>query len=161
MGIFSNRIFREELRPGDHIYAYRRWHRYSHHDIHSNINATNDPKSSSSSRESPCGKCRHDPNSKRGKGTCSIECCYSNEETVCLATEIFNKDKVHGKGFGDYDLLDNNCENFTSYCKTGKSVSEQALKAMSIASASSRTDTPSSYTSKTTMVLSLFSSKSF
>lgn len=160
--------------------------------IHFNAtNDPNDPKSSSSSRESPCGKCGHDPNTKRGvlrtcldcflkdhhlllfeygvsplhftfkhKGTCSTECCYSNEETVALATEIFNKDKVHGKGFGDYAVLDNNCENFASYCKTGKRVSQQALKARGIVAASSNTNTPSSSTSKTAKVLSFFSSKS-
>lgn len=160
--------------------------------IHFNAtNDPNDPKSSSSSRESPCGKCGHDPNTKRGvlrtcldcflkdhhlllfeygvsplhftfkhKGTCSTECCYSNEETVALATEIFNKDKVHGKGFGDYAVLDNNCENFASYCKTGKRVSQQALKARGIVAASSNTNTPSSSTSKTAKVLSIFSSKS-
>ncbi|ONI02055.1 hypothetical protein PRUPE_6G174600 [Prunus persica] len=101
--------------------------------------------SSSSSRVPTCGNCRHDPNTKRGvlrtcidcflkgyhllhfeyeKGICSIECCYSNDENVRCATKIFNKDKVHGKGFGDYDLLYNNCENFASYCKRGTLVSE-------------------------------------
>ncbi|CAB4283618.1 unnamed protein product [Prunus armeniaca] len=147
--------------------------------------------SSSSLRVPPCAKCGHDPNMKRGvlrtcidcflkghhllrfeyevsrlhfifkhKGTCSTECCYSNEETIRRATEIFNKE-VHGKGFGDYNLLDNNCENFASFCKRGTPVSEQALKAMGIATASSSTDTPSSSTSKIAMFLSSssFSSK--
>ncbi|ONI02068.1 hypothetical protein PRUPE_6G175500 [Prunus persica] len=197
MGILSNRISREELRAGDHIYAYRRGHTFSHHGIYVgkdlviHFTSTNDPINSSSSREPPCEKCGHDPNTKRGvlrtcincflkghrllrfeyevsrlhfiskhKGTCSTECCYANEETIRRATEIFNKDKVHGKGFGDYDLLDNNCENFASYCKRGTPVSEQALKAMGIAAASSSTDTQTSSTSKTAMLLSFFSSKS-
>ncbi|XP_021831978.1 lecithin retinol acyltransferase-like [Prunus avium] len=197
MGIFSNKISREELHPGDHIYAYRSRHAYSHHGIFVgndrviHFTSTDEPKSSSSSTVPPCGNCGHDPNTKRGvlrtcidcflkdhnllrfeyevsplhfifkqKGTCSTKRCYSNDEIVCRATEIFNKDKVHGKGFGDYDLFKNNCENFASYCKRGTPVSEQARKAMGIADASLGTNTPSTSTSKTAMFLSIFASKS-
>ncbi|KAK4278132.1 hypothetical protein QN277_016021 [Acacia crassicarpa] len=34
MGLFSNRIDREELKPGDHIYSWREAHIYAHHGIY-------------------------------------------------------------------------------------------------------------------------------
>ncbi|KAI5342125.1 hypothetical protein L3X38_010000 [Prunus dulcis] len=60
------------------------------------------------------------------KGTCSTETCYPSDKIVRLATEIFKKDEVDGTGFGEYNLFNNNCENFASYCKTGKRVSARA-----------------------------------
>ncbi|CAB4313986.1 unnamed protein product [Prunus armeniaca] len=179
MGLLSNRISRDELCPGDHIYAHRHGHAYSHHGIFVgedrviHFNSTNGPKSvptsSSSSTEPPCGKCGHDPKTNGGgllrtcidcflkdhhlhrfeygvsrshfilklKGTCSTEDCDPNETAVSRATENFN----NGEGFGVYQLRDNNCEHFACYCKTGRRVSEQT-------------------TSKTTMFVSFFHSKS-
>ncbi|KAI9100264.1 hypothetical protein K1719_024482 [Acacia pycnantha] len=34
MGVFSNRIDREELKPGDHIYSWRKAYIYAHHGIY-------------------------------------------------------------------------------------------------------------------------------
>jgi hypothetical protein len=34
MGLLSNRISKEDLHPGDHIYSWRRAYTYDHHDIY-------------------------------------------------------------------------------------------------------------------------------
>ncbi|BFG20397.1 hypothetical protein CerSpe_066710 [Prunus speciosa] len=167
MSLLSNRIPREELQPGDHIYSYRIG--FSHHGIYVGegwvihftptcksvirFSATYEPVTTS------CRRCGHDPNKKGGvlktcidcflkgdglhrfeynvflsyfilkqDGTCSTGSCYPSDKTVRLATEIFKKDEVDGTGFGEYDLLSNNCETFASYCKTGMGLSWQVIK---------------------------------
>ncbi|KAL6288702.1 hypothetical protein ACE6H2_006213 [Prunus campanulata] len=200
MSLLSNRISREELQPGDHIYSYRKGHTFSHHGIYVgegwviHFTATDEPVTTSST-EPRCRSCGHDPNTKRGvlktcvdcflkghgllrfeyevshshfirkqKGTCSTGSCYPSDETVRLATEIFKKDEVDGTGFGEYNFLSNNCETFAIYCKTGERVSKQAGKAAAIVDASTGRNTPSTATSKTSLIFSvaasLLSSKS-
>ncbi|KAM1270184.1 hypothetical protein ACFX2I_002283 [Malus domestica] len=167
MSLLSNRISREELQPGDHIYAYRKAHAYSHHGIYVGegrvIHFVATKEKTRSTREPRCSDCKNDPNTARGvlktcvdcflkghgllrfeynvshdrfkfkhKGTCSTESCDPRDETVRRASEIFDKDPTHGMGFGEYDLLKNNCEDFASYCKRGTSVSEQVVRAMSV-----------------------------
>ncbi|PON60391.1 Endopeptidase, NLPC/P60 domain containing protein [Parasponia andersonii] len=56
-------------------------------------------------------------------GTCTTgPCRYSPEEVVRRATEMLNS----VEGFGEYNLLRNNCETFAVYCKTNKRISLQA-----------------------------------
>ncbi|VVA38676.1 PREDICTED: NC [Prunus dulcis] len=94
MGILSNMISREELRAGDHIYAYRRGHTFSHHGIYVgkdlviHFTSTNDPISSSSSREPPCEKCRHDPNTKRGVLRTCIKCFLKGHHLLRFEYEV-------------------------------------------------------------------------
>ncbi|KAF4355187.1 protein LEAD-SENSITIVE 1 [Cannabis sativa] len=60
----------------------------------------------------------------RRTGTCSTgSCIYSLDEVVRRATDMLNS----VEGFGDYILLENNCETFAVFCKTGKRVSLQAF----------------------------------
>ena len=56
-------------------------------------------------------------------GTCSTGPCDEPDVVVRRATEMLES----GGGFGDYDILDNNCEAFAMYCKTGQRVSLQAV----------------------------------
>lgn len=57
-------------------------------------------------------------------GTCSTGTCrHSPDEVVRRATELLHSTE----GFGEYDLLHNNCESFAVYCKTGKRLSLQAF----------------------------------
>jgi len=49
------------------------------------------------------------------RGSCStIPCTRSSEQVVEAAYELLRSD-----GFGQYDLISNNCEHFATYCKTG------------------------------------------
>lgn len=48
-------------------------------------------------------------------GTCSTATSNSSDETIHRARYLLTKKK----GFGVYDLLKNNCEDFAIYCKTG------------------------------------------
>ncbi|XP_050159396.1 protein LEAD-SENSITIVE 1-like [Malus sylvestris] len=169
MSLLSNRISKEELQPGDHIYTYRKLHTYSHHGIYVgegrviHFFKTKGKGKISSKRKPRCSDCKNDPNTARGvvktcvdcflkghglfrfeynvshnrfniknRGTCSTESCYPGGETVRRASEIFDKDPTHGTGFGEYNLLNNNCEDFASYCKRGTSVSEQAVRVWSV-----------------------------
>ncbi|KFK24447.1 hypothetical protein AALP_AAs48179U000200 [Arabis alpina] len=47
-------------------------------------------------------------------GTCTIATSDPFDEVISRAKFLFQ-----GKGFGHYDLLENNCEGFAIYCKTG------------------------------------------
>ncbi|KAA8532117.1 hypothetical protein F0562_006741 [Nyssa sinensis] len=98
VGVLSNKISREELKPGDHIYTWKHSYLYSHHGIYVGD-----------------GKYGVSPSlfllKVRG-GTCT------------LATSDPPKDVLHRaefllqNGFGVYDIFKNNCEDFAIYCKT-------------------------------------------
>ncbi|VVB14730.1 unnamed protein product [Arabis nemorensis] len=47
-------------------------------------------------------------------GTCTIALSDPSDEVISRATFLFLR-----KGFGAYDLIQNNCESFAIYCKTG------------------------------------------
>ncbi|XP_010420324.1 PREDICTED: uncharacterized protein LOC104705926 [Camelina sativa] len=59
---------------------------------------------------------------KRG-GTCTIASSDPCDEVISRAEFLLLKN-----GFGEYDLLDNNCEDFAIYCKTGLFVLSMATK---------------------------------
>ncbi|KAF3433985.1 hypothetical protein FNV43_RR25088 [Rhamnella rubrinervis] len=145
MGLLSKKIRREELNPGDHIYTWRLGYSYSHHGIYVGdgklVHLTRAPGLiifSSSDESSP----------SRHSGDDRVECCsieeflcggdlYLYEYGVTTALFIIKrggtctsftsdppKDVLHRasilleKGFGNYSLFENNCEDFAIYCKT-------------------------------------------
>ncbi|KAF3457639.1 hypothetical protein FNV43_RR02297 [Rhamnella rubrinervis] len=136
----SSKIGRDELRPGDHIYTWRSGYSYSHHGIYVSdgkvIHLTRRPgllKSSSSSQSSDdhveccdiedflCdgqlyrfeyGVSQFVFLTKR-PGTCSIASSNPPEQVLPRASYLLEY------GFGKYDLLNRNCEDFAIYCKTG------------------------------------------
>jgi hypothetical protein len=59
---------------------------------------------------------------KRG-GTCTIASSDPCDEVISRAKFLLLQN-----GFGEYDLLDNNCEDFAIYCKTGLFVLSVATK---------------------------------
>ncbi|XP_021808911.1 uncharacterized protein LOC110752539 [Prunus avium] len=61
-------------------------------------------------------------------GTCTTGRCDSSDESISRATNLLSS-----KGFGEYDLFENNCEAFAIYCKTGKHMSGQAFSAVNLA----------------------------
>ncbi|PRQ60654.1 putative LRAT-like domain-containing protein [Rosa chinensis] len=73
-----NEIDRESLRPGDHIYAYRKLHSYSHHGIfiegdrviHYNITQ----EGNTSKRTKHCKNCGIDKNHLRGVVKSCVDC---------------------------------------------------------------------------------------
>ncbi|KAB2598875.1 lecithin retinol acyltransferase-like [Pyrus ussuriensis x Pyrus communis] len=138
----------------------------------------------SSKRKPRCSDCKNDPNTACGVVKTCVDCflkghglfrfeynvtesCYPGGETVRRASEIFDKDPTYGTGFGEYDLLKNNCENFASYCKRGTNVSEQVVRVSSVgnsfadssnssstSSAASPTGIDDAATSKTAFLIS-------
>ncbi|KAJ8759450.1 hypothetical protein K2173_006990 [Erythroxylum novogranatense] len=141
-----------QLEDGDHIYVYRAVG-YSHHGIYVGrkdelqyvIHFGKDIPS--------CAKCGHKENHEVKLVITCLDCfCY--ERNRPLSTSLYryrygagrlslpgtcttlkpkpSKEvvrvayKLLEEGFGDYDLLFNNCEDFATYCKTGTARSSQA-----------------------------------
>ncbi|KAM7261204.1 hypothetical protein ACFE04_026679 [Oxalis oulophora] len=157
MGILSNRVERNEIKAGDHIYTYRAVFTYSHHGIYvggSKVVHFTRPDSKSSSSSSAistlqsscdifpdCGF--RQPNS--GVVLTCLDCflrygsLYSFEYAVppsifltrvrggtCTTAQSDQPETVVNRamyllqnGFGNYDIFQNNCEDFAMYCKTG------------------------------------------
>ncbi|CAF2345148.1 unnamed protein product [Brassica napus] len=164
MGLFSNKISRDELKAGDHIYSWRSYI-YSHHGIYvgdgkvihftrrggleigtgtylDKIIQFSVPRHGG---DNPCPNCgdqsildgvisscldcflaggslylfQYDVSkailvAKQRGGTCTTATSDPPEEVVHRARYLLS-----GNGFGEYHLLDNNCEDFAIYCKTG------------------------------------------
>lgn len=168
MGLLSNRVERDEIKVGDHIYTYRAVFAYSHHGIfvggskvvHFTPDRTGKSSPESSSNESydlssscptfpDCGF-RQQPNSgvvltcldcflhngslynfeykvtpsiflsKLRGGTCTTAPSDPSESVVHRAMYLLQN------GFGNYDVFQNNCEDFALYCKTGLLVMDRS-----------------------------------
>ncbi|KAL5568142.1 hypothetical protein UlMin_024717 [Ulmus minor] len=86
MGLISNEISPDMLQPGDHIYAYRMVHIYSHHGIYvgnDRVIHYNGPdpekiQSVSGSNYTRCGKCGYLPTSKSQGVVISCLDCFLN-----------------------------------------------------------------------------------
>ncbi|XP_030955940.1 protein LEAD-SENSITIVE 1-like [Quercus robur] len=165
MGVLTNKIEREDLKPGDHIYSYRLAYTYSHHGIYVDagnvIHFTRGEGQETGTGtvldrfigsslpqqcplDDPCSIC--DDQSK-GDGVISscIDCFLSGGDlylyeydvtrkfflakprggTCTLASSESPDQVIHRafyflrKGFGVYDVIKNNCEDFALCCKTG------------------------------------------
>ncbi|KAL0751468.1 hypothetical protein Bca101_033471 [Brassica carinata] len=173
MGLFSNKISRDELKAGDHIYSWRSYI-YSHHGFHlsslslyphfrdrkvihfnrrggleigtgtylDNIIEISVPRHGG---DNPCPNCR-DQSILDGVISSCLDCFlaggnlylfqYDVSKAILVAKqrggtcttapsdppeEVVHRAKclLSGNGFGEYHLLDNNCEDFAIYCKTG------------------------------------------
>ncbi|KAG1360709.1 hypothetical protein COCNU_09G001720 [Cocos nucifera] len=161
MGFLSHKIERSEVKPGDHIYAWRALFTYSHHGIYvggskvvhftrkKDTSGTNSSNSSglSSGVPSPCPTfpdCGfQQPDS--GVILSCLDCFLGNGSLhrfeygvppsvflakvrggTCTTAESDPPETVISRamfllqnGFGNYDLFENNCEDFALYCKTG------------------------------------------
>uniref|UniRef100_M4F8J1 LRAT domain-containing protein n=1 Tax=Brassica campestris TaxID=3711 RepID=M4F8J1_BRACM len=165
MNLITNKVDRDELKPGDHIYTYRAVFAYSHHGVfvggcklvhfkpEQSLKASSSSSSSSSTASSEvnndsscptypdCGF--KQPNSgvllscldcflKNGTlyrftygvsssmfltrlrgGTCTTAPSDPFQTVVHRAMHLLQN------GFGNYDVFQNNCEDFALYCKTG------------------------------------------
>ncbi|KAL6132312.1 hypothetical protein ACLB2K_070683 [Fragaria x ananassa] len=76
--IVNNKIYRESLKPGDHIYAYRLLHTYSHHGIYIGgdrvIHYNRTREANKWNRAKPCSKCELDRNHLRGVVKSCVDC---------------------------------------------------------------------------------------
>ncbi|KAL3728040.1 hypothetical protein ACJRO7_032742 [Eucalyptus globulus] len=127
----------EELKPGDHIYTYRRYGLYTHHGIYVGegyvIHFTR------TGVDKTCLGCFCQEGEKvhflrsytygrplleywlRRWGTCTtLPDTKLPQEVVNRARELHE-----GDGFGEYDLINNNCEHFATFCRTGLRASAQ------------------------------------
>ncbi|KAL6959754.1 hypothetical protein U1Q18_039909 [Sarracenia purpurea var. burkii] len=143
VGVLSNRISREKLKRGDHIYSWRKKAAYliAHHGIyvgdgeviHFTMGDRGDFRSSSSDSSGPGSveSCTIDRFLSGGKlyiftygvseahflskrgGTCSLAASDPPVDVLHRAKSLLNN------GFSGYDLFKSNCEDFAIYCKTG------------------------------------------
>ncbi|XP_061999640.1 protein LEAD-SENSITIVE 1-like [Rosa rugosa] len=140
-----NKIDKDSLKPGDHIYAYRKLHTYSHHGIFIggdrviHYNRTKD--GNTSQRAKPSKNCGVDKNHLRGVVKSCVDCFLKHHTLrrfqygVGYGRYLTNWPGTNN-GFGDYNLFENNCEAFAMFCKTEKRVSDQACSAMLLIKAS-------------------------
>ncbi|KAL2893321.1 Lecithin retinol acyltransferase, partial [Bienertia sinuspersici] len=139
MGLLSHKVEREEIKPGNHIYTWRAVFSYSHHGIfvggskvvhftpdrNQNLNA-GDAENSDLVKgiSSPCPTfpdCGfRQPNitpsaflAKVRGGTCTTAQSDPPETVIHRAMYLLQN------GFGNYNVFQNNCEDFALYCKTG------------------------------------------
>ncbi|XP_024928640.3 uncharacterized protein LOC112491337 [Ziziphus jujuba] len=138
--LLSNKIQKGQLKRGDHIYTYRRGHSYSHHGIYvgngkvihlirgeASISGGGQP--TQNHVESCCINCflaggelclyKYGVNiaffmAKTRGGTCTHVFAAPTEDVVQRAEHLLGL-----RGFGAYNLFNNNCEDFAVYCKTG------------------------------------------
>lgn len=161
MGLLTNRVERNEIKAGDHIYTYRAVFAYSHHGIYVGgskvvhfrpernliVGAETSSETQNSILPSSClifPDCGfRQPNS--GVILSCLDCFLGNGSLYCfeygVAPSVFLA-KVRGgtcttatsdppetvihramyllqNGFGNYNVFQNNCEDFALYCKTG------------------------------------------
>lgn len=142
VGYLSHAIERSALKPGDHIYV-RRFPWYTHHGVY-----TGDPKhevihlsgeTRSKKSDAKVQTCSLDEFLDGGQlrlvaygvsfltrlvklsGTCHSSDCRTADRVLKTANFYFNQPDV----WGEYDLIVNNCEHFSYYCKTRKNSSAQ------------------------------------
>ncbi|XVF42231.1 hypothetical protein PTKIN_Ptkin01aG0344000 [Pterospermum kingtungense] len=143
------------LKPGDHIYAYRGLHAYSHHGIYVGedrvIHFIPTEIVSNSNEKPPCPKCQYQHNVHRGLVRTCLHCfskgaplrLYQYETSslvkllkisgTCSTSKCLSPETVvhkanelrNNNSFGRYDVVDKNCEHFATFCKTGTATSEQ------------------------------------
>ncbi|PIA30098.1 hypothetical protein AQUCO_05700069v1 [Aquilegia coerulea] len=149
MGFLSNKVDRSQLQPGilvepDRVIHYTAARGFG---SYSSVSAGKQRK-----KKNRCENCGHDPNVEGGVIKTCIDCflkghdlykyqygvslahfLYKNAGTcttkqsdpvdivISRATELLNN-----QGFGEYDLFENNCECFATFCKTHKPISWQA-----------------------------------
>ncbi|KAL3728055.1 hypothetical protein ACJRO7_032756 [Eucalyptus globulus] len=130
-------VRQEDLKPGDHIYTYRRYGLYTHHGIYIGegyvIHLTRTGVEETSLHRFQ----------QEGGNLCSLRLyaygrpqlgywltrwgtCTTLPQTK-LPLEVVNKAReLHEHdSFGKYDLINNNCEHFASFCRTGIRASAQ------------------------------------
>ncbi|GAV71129.1 LRAT domain-containing protein [Cephalotus follicularis] len=129
MGLLTNRVERSQIKAGDHIYTYRAVFTYSHHGIYVggskvvhfrpkwNMNSSSETSTDIEDSKPSCEvfpDCGfRQPNSGVRGGTCTTAASDSPETVIHRAMYLLQN------GFGNYDMFQNNCEDFALYCKTG------------------------------------------
>ena len=137
VSLFSHKIEREKLKPGDHIYAYRATGVYQHHGIY--IGKWDIEVIHFTGRETKSKSTAHIRVASLDTFLCDGELhlvlydtdwaieklkiagtshtMVSRPASTVIATAISFAQNPHS--WGDYHLLTNNCEHFATYCKTG------------------------------------------
>ena len=137
---YSHKIDRDDLEPGDQIYAYRKWGIYAHHGIYMGTNR---------SGVHLVTEFTGDPGTKKSKSTAKIrrssledfldgaelrlvtynedteeECGISHALESLPAYEVVQIAEYYAENpdeWEDYHVITNNCEHFCIFCKTGES----------------------------------------
>ncbi|XP_074270539.1 protein LEAD-SENSITIVE 1-like [Silene latifolia] len=163
MGLVSDRVRKEDIKPGDHIYTWRACYTYSHHGIYVGGNkvvhftnptdgglvglSTSSCHSTSKvDHPSPC-PASTDCGFRQPDSGVVLSCidCFLGKGSLRLfkygvtkftfqvkrpgtcttaqpdlsETVIHRANYLLQHGFGNYDMVINNCEDFAIYCKTG------------------------------------------
>ncbi|KAF8107151.1 hypothetical protein N665_0126s0068 [Sinapis alba] len=132
MSLITNKVDRDDLQPGYHIYTYRAVFAYSHHGVFvggckvvhfkpgESLKAPTLSSSSSASvsENGSLYRFQYGVSSSmfvtrvRG-GTCTTAPSDPFQTVVHRAMHLLQN------GFGNYDIFHNNCKDFALYCKTG------------------------------------------
>ncbi|KAI3493459.1 hypothetical protein L1887_41851 [Cichorium endivia] len=136
--VSNNIIKRSEIKAGDHVYTYRAMNAYAHHGIyvgdgnvihytsHKGNKSSNTPKSeviitsldvflrNGDPFRYEYGVTKDNFMDKIRGGSCTTA-TSDNVDTVIHRAKYLLKEN----GFGKYSLTNNNCEDFSLYCKTG------------------------------------------
>ncbi|CAL5095189.1 unnamed protein product [Urochloa decumbens] len=135
MGLLSNRIGKESLKAGDHIYSWRAAWVYAHHGIYVGddkvihftrgrdqevgtgtvidiLLVSSAPKRS----DTPCPVCTNEDNDASTETNGVVSSCLN----CFLAGGALYR-------FECYNLFKSNCEDFAIYCKTGLLVAERGV----------------------------------
>ncbi|KAG9452661.1 hypothetical protein H6P81_005565 [Aristolochia fimbriata] len=176
MGFLSNKVERDQIKGGDHIYSWRAIYTYSHHGIYVggskvvHFRRKNDMpsgsgtslSSSDSSKEKSLSICETFPDCgfslpESGVVLTCLDCFLDGGSLYCFEYGVAPSHflaKFRGgtcttaesdppeivihramyllqKGFGNYDVFQNNCEDFALYCKTGLLVLDKSGTGMS------------------------------
>ncbi|CAI9261013.1 unnamed protein product [Lactuca saligna] len=132
MGFLSNKIERNEIKAGDHIYTYRVVFAYSHHGIYVGdcgfrrrgsgvvISCLNCFLQNGDLYRFEYGVSKAEFFAKVRGGSCTTATSDDEADTV-----IHRAMYLLHNGFGNYDVFRNNCEDFALYCKTGLLIVEK------------------------------------
>ncbi|KAJ3681511.1 hypothetical protein LUZ60_016000 [Juncus effusus] len=128
VGVLSNKIGKDELKPGDHIYSWRSAYIYAHHGIYTGdeqvihftlgreIGTSTSPTSTHNCPACSDLQLSHNPNQRGARdGTCTFA-QSDPPDLVIHRAEYLLKNEF---GFGTYSLFKHNCQDFAIYCKTG------------------------------------------
>ncbi|KAL3728046.1 hypothetical protein ACJRO7_032748 [Eucalyptus globulus] len=135
--VFPVAVTQEELEAGSHIYARRWYGLYTHHGIY--VGEGTVIHFTRTGVDTTCLDCFRQEGEQlhslrsyadgrsplrftfTRRGTCTIlPNTKSPQEVLNMACELHRSD-----GFGEYDLFNNNCEHFATFCGTGVRESAQ------------------------------------
>ncbi|KAI6692678.1 hypothetical protein NL676_020388 [Syzygium grande] len=135
--VFTVVVTQEELEPGDHVYTYRWYGLYTHHGIY--VGEGTMIHFTRIGVDMTCLDCFQREGEKLRSlhsyayGRSLLRFMFTRWGTCTTLPDLKSPQEVANKarelhergGFGEYDLFNNNCEHFATFCRTGVRESTQ------------------------------------